>query len=124
MVASIEKERSLPKFSLYLRTLVEIGEIKQLVGFATDELFHELGLIQEIEGFLEKAAASPDTEPAQRFSALDGLVFADLKYHRVQIALRRLQLMAQIVEEDDLDATDRLNSCDEGDEFCRAATRR
>lgn len=108
LLASILKERNLPKFSLYIRTLAEIGDIKPLVEFATDELFHELGVIQEIEPILEQAAASSKTNPAQRFSALDGLVFADLKYHRVEAAAKRLELMAQIVEEHRLDDTDRL----------------
>jgi hypothetical protein len=105
---SITKKRSLDKFSLYMRTLGELGDIKTLVQFATDELFHELGVIQEIREILEKAAASADTPPDQRFSALDGLVFADLKNGDAKLAAERLGLMASLVTEHSLDEIDRL----------------
>lgn len=108
LLESIQKERDLAKFSLYLRTLADLGEIKSLVQFATDELFHELGLIQEISGILHEAAISADIPPDHRFSALDGLVFADIKNRNAEQAAERLRLMAKLVSDHSLDETDQL----------------
>jgi SEC-C motif len=108
LLASILRQRNLPKFSLYLRILAEIGDIKTLVQFATDEFFHELGLVQEITTILETTAGTETIAPDQRFSALDGLVFADFKRRDLPKATERLQLMARLVEEHSLDETDQL----------------
>jgi hypothetical protein len=108
LLASIRRERNLAKLSLYLRILGEVGDIRTLVQFATDELFHELGVIQEIDDILETAAASTATAPEQRFLALDGLVFADLKNHRVPQATEHLRVMSQLVADYSLDESDRL----------------
>ncbi len=109
LLASITKSHDLSKLSLYLRLLGEIGDIKSLVQFATDELFHELGVFQEIEPILEDAAKSDEIDPAQRFSALDGLVFADLKRGDATLAETRLRIMADLVAEHSLDDADRLS---------------
>jgi hypothetical protein len=102
------REKDLAKLSLYLRVLAGLGEIKELVAFATDELFHEMGLIEQISGILEIAAASDATAPEQRFAALDGLVFADFKRNDIGKAAERLEVMRRIVAEYDLGKDDRL----------------
>jgi hypothetical protein len=42
LLASILWQKDLSKFSLYLRILADLGEIKMLVEFATDEIYHEM----------------------------------------------------------------------------------
>jgi hypothetical protein len=79
LLASILRQKDLAKFSLHLRVLADLGNIKALVEFATDEIYHEMGLIEQISGMLEMAAASDATDPKQRFAALDGLAFADFR---------------------------------------------
>jgi hypothetical protein len=46
---------------------------------ATDEVFHELGYMNEISDYLAWAAGSEEISAEDRFWALDGLVFAHFK---------------------------------------------
>jgi hypothetical protein len=107
LLLSITRERNLAKLSLYLRVLADIGDIRSIVQFATDELFHELGLVQEIRPILENAASSDTVAPDHRFSALDGLVFGDLKKGDIQSAGEHLALMTRLVEKHSLEEIDR-----------------
>jgi hypothetical protein len=108
LLKSILRQRDLAKLSLYLRVLADLGDIRAIVQFATDELFHEMGLVQEISPMLQKAAASEAVAAGHRFAALDGLLFADMKKGDVPSAMQRLALMTRLVEDHSLDETDRL----------------
>jgi hypothetical protein len=108
LLRSMVRERNLAKLSLYLRLLGDIGDMRSLVEFATDELFHELGVIQQISGVLENASISSEIAPAERFAALDGLVFSDLKNGETGNASKRIALMAALIEEHHLDESDQL----------------
>lgn len=108
LIASIQKSWSLQKVSELMRTFVALGEIKPLTQLATDELFHEMGIMPEITGFLERAAASDAFAPADRFWALDGLVFGQLKYDRDPSVHARLDAMAALVAEHNLGADEKL----------------
>jgi hypothetical protein len=108
LLASILRQKSLAKLSLYLRVLADLGDIKTLVEFATDEIFHEMGLIQQLTRMLETAAVSDATDPAQRFAALDGLAFGDFKRKDIPKAAERLAAMERLIAEYDLDEEDRL----------------
>jgi hypothetical protein len=108
LLDSILRKKDLAKFSLYLRVLADLGDIKMLVQFATDELYHEMGLIEQISGTLETAAASNATNPEQRFAALDGLAFGDFKRKDIPKAQARLEAMGRLIDEHNLDDEDRL----------------
>jgi len=108
LIASIEKDRDLSKLSLLIRVFAEIGEIKPLVEFATDEWFHELGVVRQIYPILEEASTSENVNPAQRFSALDGLVFSDLKEKDLANAERHLKIMVELAAAHKLDDDDHL----------------
>jgi hypothetical protein len=108
LLASIVRERDLPKLSLYLRILADLGDIKMLVEFATDEIYHEMGLVEQISGFLEIAAASDTIAAEQRFAALDGLAFADFKRRDIPKAAERLATMGRLISEHNLGDEDRL----------------
>jgi len=108
LLDSILREKDLAKFSLYLRVLADLGDIKMLVEFATDELYHEMGLIEQIPRSLETAAASDATDPKQRFSALDGLAFGDFKRGDIPNAEARLEAMGRLIAENNLGDGDRL----------------
>jgi tetratricopeptide (TPR) repeat protein len=98
----------MPKLSLYLRMVAAVGDIKTLVQMATDELFHELGVQPEIMNFLDKAATSAATEPEDRFWALDGLVFADVKHGNYEKASERQEAMARLIADHGLGVDERL----------------
>lgn len=106
---SVVAGKSPQKFLLYVRLLSEMGEVKPLIQFATDELFHELGVFSEITEVLKKAAVNEAIAPDERFAALDGLVFADLRAGDIDGAAERLSAMSAIADSHPLDATDRAN---------------
>jgi hypothetical protein len=108
LLASIVRDKDLAKLALYLRILAALGDVKLLVEFATDEIFHEMGVIEPILEMLEKASVSHAVDPAQRFSALDGLVFADFKKGDATHAAERLELMGRLVAEHNLGDEERL----------------
>jgi hypothetical protein len=79
LLATLQQENDRQRVFLLLRMFVALGNIKPLVEMATDELFHELGYMDEIAEFLATAAQSEEISAEDRFWALDGLVFAHLK---------------------------------------------
>lgn len=95
--ASLHQQWEMTKLSLYLRLLAATGDIKQLAEFASDELFHEMGVMPEIMKFLEQATTDETIAPEDRFLALDGLVFADLKQGKHQDASKRLDIMSHLL---------------------------
>jgi tetratricopeptide (TPR) repeat protein len=97
LLASLRQQWEMAKLSLYLRILVATGDFKQLAKFASDELFHEMGVMPEIMKFLEQAATDETIAPEDRFLALDGLVFADLKQGKHQDASKRLDIMSHLL---------------------------
>ncbi|MGJ7042721.1 MULTISPECIES: YecA family protein [Shinella] len=78
---SIRERWEYRKVILYIRLLGETGEIKTLVQFGTDEVFHEMGFWPIIEPHLMKAAFSEQVDPESRFWALDGIVFNEMRKH-------------------------------------------
>jgi hypothetical protein len=108
LLDSIVRRKDPTKLSLYLRILADLGDIKPLVQFATDDLFHEMGLIEQISSILETAASSDATNPDQRFAALDGLAFGDFKRKDIPKAQARLEAMGRLIAEHNLPDEDRL----------------
>ncbi len=87
---------------------VALGDIKPLVQVATDELFHELGYMEEISDYLNQAVASGDISAEDRFWALDGLVFAHFKQGDEGDIRRMLDQMDELVRQNDLGLSERL----------------
>lgn len=108
ILASFEKDRDASRFPLLVRTLVELGDLKILVDIATEEWFHELGIDAGIWESLEAAAANESIDPEQRFYALDGLVFAEMKSCDLEKADRHLQAMETLVTQHGLDRHEEL----------------
>lgn len=96
--ASLMEERNASRFSLYVKTLVALKEIKTIIEFAGDEMFHEMGIGDIFLASLEMAAASTDIDPEQRFWALDGLVFAKLKSGDLASLPERLARMEELLD--------------------------
>jgi hypothetical protein len=106
--ASLQRERDLPKLSLYLRMLAATDDIKTLVQFVTDELFHELGIKPEIMKFLENASIREGIEPEDRFWSLDALIFSDMKQGNYMVATERLKIMENLLVQHNFSAGKRL----------------
>ncbi|AOO85147.1 SEC-C metal-binding domain-containing protein [Bosea vaviloviae] len=95
------------KLALHLRNLAATGDIKTLVQVGTEELFHELGLWAEIKPHLE-AAASEATDPEDRFWALDGIVFNDMRVGEDGGTLGNIERMKRLVSEHGLGVRERM----------------
>ena len=107
-MAALPKEHDRQRVFLLLRMFVALGNVKPLVQMATDELFHELGYMEEISAFLSEAAASQDIAAEDRFWALDGLVFAHFKDGDETDIGSKLDRMDELVRKNNLGLTERL----------------
>ncbi|MEQ9813325.1 MAG: ATP-binding protein [Azospirillaceae bacterium] len=108
LMVALPKEHDRQRVFLLLRMFVTLGNVKPLVEMATDELFHELGYIEEISAFLSQTAASEDMPAEDRFWALDGLVFAHFKDGDDADIRSKLGRMDDLVRENDLGLSERL----------------
>jgi hypothetical protein len=108
ILESFVKKRDASRFPLFVRTLVELGELKVLIDLATEEWFHELGVTAGIWEALDAASTNDAIDPEQRFYALDGLVFADMKTARLDKVPQRLDAMETLLTQHDLGAHEQL----------------
>jgi hypothetical protein len=108
LMVALPKDHDRPRVFLLLRMLVALGNIKPLVEMATDELFHELGYMNEISDYLTLAAASKEISAEDRFWALDGLVFAHFKDGDDADIRSKLDRMDELVRRDNLGLSERL----------------
>ena len=108
VMVGLPKKHDRQRVFLLLRMFVALGNVKPLVEMATDELFHELGYMEEITEYLSEAAASYDIAAEDRFWALDGLVFAHFKEGNNTDIRSKLDRMDELVQENDLGLSERL----------------
>ncbi len=100
--AALQEKRDLPTLSLYMRSLAAVGDVKTLVQLSTDELFHELGVLTRDLLVFWKSLRRPKGTPVEdRFWALDGLVFGDIKQGNTKKTASRLAAMAQLITHHD-----------------------
>lgn len=109
LLKTLLKSRDTSRFSLYTRMLVETREIKVLVELIGEEMFHELGIAPHIWHSLEQVLHNPTVEPSDRFWALDGLVFSDMKHGRVDRLQDRFDEMEKLLGEHGLGDDERLS---------------
>ncbi|HZF84901.1 MAG TPA: SEC-C metal-binding domain-containing protein, partial [Burkholderiaceae bacterium] len=98
MVEALERERNTARFSLYTRLLLAIGDVKTLVDLIGEEMFHEMGVAVEVWHGLEALVAKDGSDPKQRYWALDGLVFSDMKLGQMDRLAPRLAAMEQLID--------------------------
>ncbi len=98
IVVSIRTDWSIAKLGLLIRLFGQLGDARILVGFATDELFHEMGVWPEIEPYLIAIASDDGADPETRLWALDGLTFNDLREGDLDHARIHIYEMQALVE--------------------------
>lgn len=108
MMNTLQQGHDRQRIFLLLRMLVALGNVKPLVEMATDELFHELGYMDEIASFLVEASASDSISPGDRFWALDGLVFGHFKEGDDADICDKLDRMDALVRDNNLGLDERL----------------
>jgi len=101
---SIQSDWSIAKVALLVRLFGELGQANILVEFATDELFHEMGVWREIEPFLIAIADDGAQDAETKLWSLDGLVFNDLREGDVDQALERINRMRALLDQNELGA--------------------
>ncbi|GGB75423.1 hypothetical protein GCM10010833_33340 [Blastomonas aquatica] len=102
IMRSIREDWSIGKLNLLIRLFGQLGDAMILVQFATDELFHEMGVWPEIEPYLLAIAADEAAEAGIRLWALDGLVFNDLRTGQTETGETRIDAMKALLDEHDL----------------------
>lgn len=108
LIATLQQDNDRQRVFLLLRMFVALGNIKPLVEMATDELFHEMGYMDEIAGYLRTAAQSDTISAEDRFWALDGLVFAHFKAGDEADIKDKLDRMEELVRKEKLGLQERL----------------
>lgn len=108
LMAALPRDHDRQRVFLLLRMFVALGNIKPLVEMATDEIFHELGYMDEISEYLNQVAASEEISAEDRFWALDGLVFAHFKEGDDADIPNKLDRMDELVRRNDLGLSERL----------------
>jgi hypothetical protein len=98
MVEAFERDRNTARFSLYTRLLLATGDVKTLVDLVGEEMFHEMGVAVEVWQGLEALVAKDGSDPEQRYWALDGLVFSDMKLGHTDRLAPRLAAMEQLID--------------------------
>lgn len=109
LLKTLQETQDTSRFSLYVRMLVETREIKVLVELIGEEMFHELGIAPHIWHSLEQALQDPTIEPSDRFWALDGLAFSDMKQGRFDRLQGRFAEMERLLSEHELGDDERLS---------------
>ncbi|MET4029529.1 MULTISPECIES: ATP-binding protein [unclassified Bradyrhizobium] len=108
LMVALPKDHDRPRVFLLLRMFVALGNVKPLVEMATDEIFHELGYMDEISDYLTRAATSEEISAEDRFWALDGLIFAHFKDGDEADIQGKLDRMDELVRGHDLGLSERL----------------
>lgn len=99
---SLVNEQNRHRFSLYVRTLVDVGETEIIIDLAGEEMFQEMGLGEIFGASLEAASSSLDLSAESRFWALDALIFMIRPPSDPHKILGYLACMAQLMSESQL----------------------
>ncbi len=107
---SLLEERDISRFSLFVSTLVRLGDIETLLDLAGDELFHEMGLTGEIYKYLESVANNDKFPDKNRFAALNSLVLHEMKLGDGKERIGAwIDEMETLLENPSLDFSDRMD---------------
>ena len=82
---------------------------QNLVELIGEEMFHEMGIATDIWRSLETAVASETVDPEQRYWALDGLVFSDMKHGNYEGLHARFSAMEALIAKHELGADERMS---------------
>lgn len=92
------------RLATLISVLLQLEDVEAIIEFAGEELFHEMGPSIEFMSYLDQIAISPQIEPTQRFWALDGLIFADVKNGLNERLAERFDQMRRLIADHSLDS--------------------
>lgn len=100
---SLINKKDISKLSLFARTAAELGEIEILIEIVGTEMFHEMGVINDILPVIRLAISTTGKLTIkQKFWALDALVFTDIRQGKNDYLLNSLSEMESLVKTNDL----------------------
>jgi hypothetical protein len=102
MVIAFKRDRSTARFSLYTRLLLATGDVKTLVDLIGEEMFHEMGVPTEVWHGLDALVAKEGADPEQKYWALDGLVFSEMKHGHMDRLAPRFEAMQRLIDSGEL----------------------
>lgn len=100
LVTSLEKYRDTSRFALLTQIYIKLDDVMTLIALSGEELFYEMGIQVDIMAALDHASSSGVLNPFDKFWALDGLVFSDIREGGPQEKLgQRLGAMEALLDE-------------------------
>ena len=99
LIESLHQERDTSRFSLLTQIYIKLNDVMTLIALSGEELFYEMGITVDIMESLKQATASDSLAPLQKFWALDGLVFSELKDGASEQIWQWLEAMGALLTE-------------------------
>lgn len=123
LIESLHKTRDTSRLSLLTEIFIKLNDVMTLIALSGEELFYEMGISVDIMASLERASVSDTLEPVNKFWALDGLVFSELKEGHPTKLVQRLDAMEVLLAEHEFGNREQiayamkriLNSAENGD---------
>lgn len=109
LTKSLAESRDKKRLSMMIRAQAAMGDFSVLIGLAGEEMFHELGISDDIWKILEDAVEAGTLPGKPRFDALDGLVFRYLKIDAAEKVPPLLSEMEVLLEIEKLPVADMLS---------------
>ncbi len=106
---SLQDGRDKKRLIMMIRAFSALGDYSVLIGLAGEEMFHELGIDEQVWKILETAVNGGRLSPKQHFDALDGLVFRYLKVGQREKVAPMLSEMEALIDSAGLSMEDRLS---------------
>jgi AAA domain len=108
LLTSLKRDKDVSRMGFLVQELGVVGDIETLTNLASDEMFHEMGLLPDFIATLDKAARDPSQTAHLRYWALDCIAFAQLHRGELEGLKERLDLMTGLVETGVLGARERM----------------
>ena len=98
IVVSLHKTRDTSRFALLTQIYIKLNDILTLIDLAGEELFYEMGINVDILAILEGALTSNMLDDLQKFWALDGILFSELKECKFEKTVQRFEAMEVLID--------------------------
>ncbi|MCG9730055.1 SEC-C domain-containing protein [Shewanella sp. Isolate13] len=99
LVVSLHKNRDTSRFALLTQIYIKLNDIKTLIDLSGEELFYEMGINVDILASLERALTADTLKPLDKFWALDGIAFYEIKVGKPEKLIQRFEAMEALLVE-------------------------
>jgi tetratricopeptide (TPR) repeat protein len=99
LVVSLHKNRDTSRFALLTQIYIKLNDITTLIDLSGEELFYEMGINVDILASLERALTADTLKPLDKFWALDGIAFSEIKEGKPEKLIQRFEAMEALLVE-------------------------